>query len=80
MPLKVVLYGPLADALGKQIDVEMPEGCSIAELRECLGDAHPRAASELDRSRAIIGSFAVKDDYRITASDQVEFLPPVSGG
>ena len=80
MPLKVLLYGPLADALGKQIDVEMPEGCSIAELRERLGDSHPSAALQIDRSRAIIGSFAVKDDHRITASEQVEFLPPVSGG
>ena len=80
MPLKVLLYGPLADALGRHIDVEAPEGCSVAELRERLGRIHPDAATQIDRSRAIIGCVAVKNDHHILASDEVELLPPVSGG
>ena len=80
MPLKVLLYGPLADALGKHIDVEVPEGCSVAELRQRLVRTHPDAAPEIDRSRAIVDCIAVRDDHRIIASDEVEFLPPVSGG
>lgn len=78
--MKVLLYGALADALGKQVEIDVPTGCSIADLRRKLGRDHPHAVQELDRSRAIIGEIAVADDYQTVASDKVEFLPPVSGG
>lgn len=78
--MKVLLYGPLADAIGAQADVQISEGCSIAELREKLIDTHPAATADLRRSRAIVGRDAVGSDYRPGVSEVVEFLPPVSGG
>ena len=78
--MKVLLYGALADALGRQMEIDVPTGCSIADLRKKLGRDHPGAVQELGRSRAIIGEAIVADDYRTAANDKVEFLPPVSGG
>ena len=78
--MKVLLYGVLADALGRQIEVEVQSGCSIAELRQKIGRDHPHAAHALSRSRAIIGATAVADEYCTAAQEKVEFLPPVSGG
>ena len=78
--MQILLYGALADVLGRQVEIDMPAGCSIAELRRKLGSDHPQASRDLRRSRAIIGANAVADDYHVTANDMVEFLPPVSGG
>lgn len=78
--MQVLLYGPIADVLGRRLDIETPEDCSIAELRDHLGRAHPNAARSVNRSRAIIGNVAVSEDHRIIPTDPVELLPPVSGG
>jgi molybdopterin converting factor small subunit len=43
---------------------------------------HPQAAETLAnrRARACVGNSLVGEDYVISATDQVEFLAPVSGG
>jgi molybdopterin converting factor small subunit len=79
-PVKVLLYGWLAEAIGSEVELDAAAGCSVAEVRKRLGEAHPGAEESLKRSRALIGDSAVGDDRVVTAADQVEFLPPVSGG
>lgn len=78
--MQILLYGALADLLGRRLDLDVQPQSSIADLRRKLRSDHPEAAQELARSRAIIGDRAVADDYRVTADDKVEFLPPVAGG
>jgi molybdopterin converting factor small subunit len=80
--VKVVFYGRLADLIGAEVEVDAPSGCSVAELRDRLVDAHPGAEQVLrsTRSRACVGDAVVHDRHVLAASDRVEFLPPVSGG
>lgn len=80
--MKVVFYGRLADAVGSEIDIEIPAGCSIGEVRRLLAAEHPAAAATLASRRALacVGGSLVRDDYLTSTEDQVEFLPPVSGG
>ena len=78
--MKVLLYGRLADAIGRDIEIEAGGGCSVAELRRRMAANHPAAADALRRSRAVIASAMVGDEHVIAPADQVEFLPPVSGG
>ena len=78
--MRVLLYGRLADAIGRQVDVDTPRGSSIGELRRELAGRHPAAAQTLGRSRACVGRSLVRDDHVLTTGDEVEFLPPVSGG
>lgn len=78
--MRILLYGRLAEAIDRQVDVDFPCGCSVGELRGLLSRAHPRAADHLLRSRAVIGNAVVGDEHVAMAGDQVEFLPPVSGG
>jgi len=78
--VKVLLYGRLTESIGRQLQLEAAEGCSVAELRRRLADAHPSAAGHLGRSRALIGGSVVADERRVRADEEVEFLPPVSGG
>lgn len=78
--MKVLLYGRLAEVIGTEVELDAAAGCSVAELRGLLAEANPRAEDSLSRSRALIGGSAVGDARVVTATEQVEFLPPVSGG
>jgi molybdopterin converting factor small subunit len=78
--VKVLLYGPLADALGRYLEFQAADDCSIGQLRDHLGRMHPNAARSIDRSRAIIANVVVGESHRIAATDEIELLPPVSGG
>jgi molybdopterin converting factor small subunit len=80
--VKVLFYGRLAEAIGSELEVDAPTGCSIAELREAVIESHPAAEDALrnKRARACVGDTVVHDSYVVDATDRVEFLPPVSGG
>jgi molybdopterin converting factor small subunit len=80
--VKVAFYGRLAEAVGSELEIQAPPGCSIAELRTRLIAEHPQAEEALreKRARACVGDALVHDSYVLSAADRVEFLPPVSGG
>ena len=80
--MKVAFYGRLAEAVGPELDIETPSGCSIEELRNKVIAEHPQAAETLrnKRARACVGDAIVHDSYVVGAADRVEFLPPVSSG
>jgi molybdopterin converting factor small subunit len=80
--VKVLFYGRLADSLGPQVQVDAPEDCTVAQLREKLIAEHPEAAGMLrnQRTRAFVSDTLVFDDHHLSGDQTVEFLPPVSGG
>jgi molybdopterin synthase sulfur carrier subunit len=80
--LKVLFYGRLAEAIGPELEIDAPPGCSVAELRDRLVAEHPEAEQPLRnrRARACVGDAMVHESYVLKAADRLEFLPPVSGG
>jgi molybdopterin converting factor small subunit len=80
--VKVAFYGCLADAVGPELDIDVPPGCSLEELRNKVIAEHPGAEETLrnKRARACVGDALVHDSYVLAATDRVEFLSPVSGG
>ena len=78
----VIFHGRLADVFGRSLQVGAPPGCSIAELRSRIATGHPHAAEAIQsgRVRACVGDSIVHDEHRICPGEEVEFLPPVSGG
>lgn len=80
--MKVLFYGRLAQAIGPELEIDAPAGCSVAELRERLIAEHPEADQPLRSRRALacVGNALVRESYILQAADRVEFLPPVSGG
>ena len=80
--MKVLFYGRLAEAIGPELELDAPAGSSVAELRERLAANHPAAREALrsTRARACVGDKLVGDDFVVSPSEAVEFLPPVSGG
>lgn len=77
--MRIRLYGRLADAIGPEIDVDSAE-TSVGAIRRQLAYEHPNAAQALSRSRAIVGTVVVEEDHVVGGCDDLEFLPPVSGG
>lgn len=80
--MRILFYGKLADALGRQMEVDVPGSCSVDELRDHVAELRPAAASALrdKRVRACIGDSIVLDSHVVGPADEVEFIPPVSGG
>ena len=80
--MKILFYGRLADVLGPEVELDVPGGWSIAQVRERLALEQPGCVAALSgpRVRACVAGSLVRDDYLLSQGQQVEFLPPVSGG
>lgn len=79
--LRIIFYGSLGERLGREIDLEVPEGThTVAQLRELLALRFPGASEDLARTRACVGESLVGEDYDFASDDTVEFFPPLSGG
>ena len=80
--LKVMFFGSLGEKLGREVEIDPPQGTdTIALLRAVLADKFPAASSELlNRSRACIADAIVGDSHKLTGAESVEFFPPLSGG
>ena len=80
--MKILFYGPLADAIAREIDIDVGSACTIGSVRNRLAGDHRDAAEALTstRSHAVAGGSLVTDDHVVSGDEIIEFLPPVSGG
>jgi len=80
--MRILFYGRLAEAIGRELDLDVQAPSSIADIRERLAIEYPAAASSLRNGRALtcIDGTLVGDDHRVAADERVEFLAPLSGG
>jgi molybdopterin converting factor small subunit len=78
--MKVIFYGKLADAIAREVDVEVPTSCTVGDLRSRLDRAFPGNRLGDGRVRACIAGAIMTDDAIVPADQPVEFLAPVSGG
>ena len=82
----ILFFGRLADiAGGRERDVQLPaEVKTLGQLRDWLGAGNPALAEALDKPsiRAAINKTIapVREDLTISDSDEIAFMPPVSGG
>ena len=80
----VLLFGKLKDAFGAP-SIPLPSGVTTAAaLRDCLAQANPDLADML-RSKSIriaVNQTMVANEAeaRISPSDEIALLPPLSGG
>lgn len=81
---KIVLFGKLADLAGKrEFSLSLPVGVRrLPALAAYLAvDNVPLAAALAAPSlRFVVNGAVCGDDVVITDSDEIAFLPPVSGG
>ena len=77
--MKILLFGRLAETIGRAIDFDLPEhGCTVAELRASLAKCHEALAAT--GVRACIDQEIVPESARVLPGQEVAFVPPLSGG
>ena len=73
-------------ALAKQLagcdtlDVQIPAGGTVGDVRRTLGQACPGLAGMMARVMIAVDSEYADDATAVTASSEVACIPPVSGG
>ena len=81
MQIEVLLFASLADeADAPPTTVELPDGASVAQLRERLGAENPGLAERLSQIRIAVNQEFAGDDTVIREGAEVALIPPVSGG
>jgi molybdopterin converting factor subunit 1 len=78
MTVRVLLFASWSDALGAELDLELPDGAKVADL---LGALTTRAAGKsLPRPLVALNQRYARPDAVIAPGDEVAIIPPVAGG
>lgn len=67
-------------ARSEQVEVELAEGATVADLRRALAASHPALAPLLPQSLFAIDTEYVRDTTVIPPAAEIACIPPVSGG
>ncbi len=81
MKIAVKLFATMRDKVGKkEVSVQLPEGATIAALREQLLAEYPALTPVMDSGIFAVNRQFASLDTVLVAGDQVALFPPVSGG
>jgi molybdopterin converting factor subunit 1 len=79
--VSVRLFAGLHDLVGRrEVELELVEGATIADLREQLVGQYPAVAPLMSTLVCAVNEEYVPNDHRLGPGDQVALIPPVSGG
>jgi molybdopterin converting factor small subunit len=81
MQISVRLSSGLSQYTGSsRLQVNLPEGGTVADLLNSLRDDHPALNQRLDVCVAVISGRHVSLAERLLPGEEVAFLIPISGG
>jgi len=81
MKIRLLAFASAADALGTgEMEMELPEGSRISDLRQRLDRDHPGIAPLWSRLAVALDGRIVPTDTLLKDGAEVALLPPVSGG
>ena len=79
--LRVLLFGRVSDALGRQLEADVPEtGCTVGDLRRLISEAAGSEVLLQKGVRASIDRQVVSDDALVLPGAEVAFFSVFSGG
>jgi molybdopterin converting factor small subunit len=78
--VRILFYGRLADAFGRDAEVDIDLPCTVGVTREQLQQIRPDEDLGYRRAKACVNGVLVEDDCVVHEGDSLEFLAPVSGG
>jgi MoaE-MoaD fusion protein len=64
----------------RELEMRLPDGATIAQLRDRLGEVYPATQALLPTVVYAIGEEYVKSTQALREGDRVAVIPPVSGG
>jgi molybdopterin synthase catalytic subunit len=75
------LFAGLRDLIGERdIEIQVPEGATVANLCDRLGESYPLVEAFLPTLVCAVGEEYVAADHLLREGDVVALIPPVSGG
>lgn len=78
---RVLLFAQIRESAGDDtIIVELPEGATIADLRQVLAHRLPDSASLIPQSMIAVNEAYVADNVVLPPLAEIACIPPVSGG
>jgi len=81
MMVRVRLFARARDLAGADtVDVELPPGSTVGELRRQLAMDRPALAGIVARSALAVNDEFAEDSLTLPLVAEVALLPPVSGG
>lgn len=81
MTVTVQLFARAADlAGGPQVELDLADGATVADLRAALVRAKPDLAPIASKLLVAIGQAYVRDHDRVRPDAEIACFPPVSGG
>ena len=83
MKLEIRYFASIREALGASETIDVPEGSSVASVREALIARGGRHAEVLARGRALrcaLNQVLCSEPTVIGADAELAFFPPVTGG
>jgi len=81
MMLRVKLFAAARQWAGREeVEVELPDGGTLGDLRERLVAAHPPLAAVVTRSMFAVNADYAGDERTLSPDDEIACIPPVSGG
>ncbi len=81
MKIRVKLFAAVREAAGHpELDIELPQGADVAQLRRELADRLPEMADLIGRAMVALDNQYATDTTIITPDADLALIPPVSGG
>jgi molybdopterin converting factor subunit 1 len=81
MRIRVLFFATLRDRTGLREDaLDLPEGATVADLRDSVAEKHPGAAPALPTALASVNQEFAFPEEELHEGDEVALFPPVSGG
>lgn len=81
MKIRLLAFASAGDALGaSEMEIEVPAGSRVADLREWLDRDHPKLAPLWPRLAVAVDGRVVAPEEPLRDGAEVALLPPVSGG
>jgi molybdopterin converting factor subunit 1 len=79
--IEVKLFAAARQAAGAEnVEVDLPEGATVADLRRALGERFPGARTVLSHAMFAIDMEYVNDNAGLRPHTEIACIPPVSGG
>lgn len=79
--VNVRLYAGLQDMIGaRDVKLQLPDGATIGQLRERLGEEYPVVQAFLPTLVCAVDEEYVPSEHVLRDGDHVALIPPVSGG
>ena len=80
--MRISFYGRLAEAIGREVELETAQACAVGEVRARLAELYPQVAGDLasPRVKACVGDRMVPDSCIVGPCAAVDILAPLSGG